>query len=377
MTNRNFILILYTHLFISFPILLNAQNIPLTAENWRLFDNANDQTLDLQISDYKGKKALHLGRHETAQLINGDYDNFVLELDMAGKAMPGLGFRAVDVWNYECFYTRVFAGGKQEALQYIPVYNGAHPWQLYNEPIYETKADIQPQEWMHLRIEVYGRSMRVFVDDAPAPQMALQLLQQECKKGTILLKTGFAEAYFSNISVQPLTTAFTVEATASTFNYLDDWQISEQLDGDMHSQRQYYQWLEKAEKQHSWQSIKTDGHGIVNLAQYFEHPQGAVFAKTIISSETEQTVDLVFDFCNVLMITLNNDILYHGRELDTGNFMRLFDGEHRLPISLKAGENKLVFWIRSDDQWQTAVGNPPYLGRHQAMNWGFIARLEK
>ncbi len=55
--------------------------------------------------------------------------------------------------------------------------------------------------------------------------------------------------------------------------------------------------------------------------------------------------------------------------------MRVTDGEQTIELSLNEGENKLVFWIRSDDEWQKAVGNPPYLEREQAMNWGFVARL--
>ena len=68
---------------------------------------------------------------------------------------------------------------------------------------------------------------------------------------------------------------------------------------------------------------------------------------------------------------MNDQVLFFGRELDSDNFMRMMDGEQKIDLSLKKGDNTLVFWIRSDDEWQEA--NPRYLGRKQAMNWGFVA----
>ncbi|NAY91863.1 hypothetical protein GTQ34_08035 [Muricauda sp. JGD-17] len=354
--------------------MIMGQNIPLTKENWNIIDNENNQTLDFHTTNYKGKVALRLGRHKIAKLEGKTYENFVLEMDIAGKAMPGIGFHAEDLFNYEFFYCRVFSGGKEDALQYAPVYNAALPWQLYNAPIYETEATFKPEEWFHLKMEVYGNNMRVFIGDDDRPNMQVELLQHEVDKGAIFLKTSFAEAYFANIEIRELENPFPVEEAENQKTYLTDWEISEQLEGNIYSQRQYYQWLDDAEKEHNWRNIKTDKNGIVNLAQYFDHPKESVFAKTNIISEADRNVTLAFDYTQVLMITINNQPVFFGRELDTHNFMRMMDGEEKIQLSLKKGDNKLVFWVRSDDEWQEA--NPRYLGRKQAMNWGFIARLE-
>ncbi len=359
-----------------FP-LVSAQTIPLTAETWQVIDNENNQQLDLQIAEYKGKTAVHLGRHEIATLKTGEYENFILEMEVAGKAMPGIGFRAEDLWNYEFFYCRVFSGGKSDALQYIPVYNGAHPWQLYNEPVDEAPAIFQPEEWFRVKLEVYGQLMRVYVGDAITPNLELELLHDKLTRGKVFLKTSFAEAYFSNIKITELDTPFSIKPIGNDQKYLTDWKISEQITGNPHSQRQYYQWLDQAKKEHQWQQIKTDKRGVVNLAKYFEHPRAAVFAETTIPASEEKTVNLAFDFTQVLLIALNGEILFHGRELDTGNFMRVMTGEQTIPLSLDKGDNQLTFWIRSDDEWQESVNNPAYLGRKQAMNWGFIAHLEE
>jgi len=354
---------------------LFAQSIPLTPQNWQVVDNENNQELDLQVTEYKGKSAIHLGRHEIVRLKTNTYENFVLEMDIAGKAMPGIGFRAKDLWDYEFLYFRVFSGGKDDAIQYIPIFHGSHPWQLYNEPTYETSAEFKSQQWFHIKVEVFGENMRVFVGEKEQPNMQVELLQKECDSGDIFLKTSFAEAYFSNLKIQPLEKPFTIEQPRTEFGYITEWEISEQLQGNIRSQRQYFKWIENAEKNHKWQSIEADKTGIINMAQYYEHPKESAFAKTTIHSDVPKTVTLAYDYTQVLLISLNNKIIFYGHELDMNNFMRVTDGEQTIELSLNKGENKLVFWIRSDDEWQNEVGNPPYLGRKQAMNWGFMARL--
>ncbi|MEM8998765.1 MAG: hypothetical protein AAGB24_00755 [Bacteroidota bacterium] len=221
-----------------------------------------------------------------------------------------------------------------------------------------------------MKLEVYGEYMRVFIGGQKEPNLEIALLQTERETGSVFLKTSFAEAYFVNITIQPLEQPFSIQQSPPGFGYLSDWHISEQLLGNIHNQRQYYQWLNMAEQNHQWQKVTADRNGIVNLAQYFDHPKEAVFAKTKIYSDTAKQVTQAFGYTQALLVVLNDRLLFYGRELDFDNFMRMTDAEQKQVLHLKEGENKLVFWIRSDDQWQDTAGNPPYLGRKQAMNWG-------
>ncbi len=368
---------IYSAIFLVFSISqVIAQEIPLQAKFWDIIDIENNSTLDLITARYKGKEAIYLGRHKMAKLKDMDLQNFVLELDVAAKSMPGIGFRAGDLYNYEFFYCRIFSGGKKTALQYGPIFNGAMPWQLYNYPIYETVANFEPEEWFHLKIEVFGNAMRVFVGEDEVPEMEVELLHEDAKRGSILLVNSFAEAYYANIQVEELEEPFQINVPENSKDYLEDWQISEQLTGHIYNQRQFFQWLSDAEKGQEWRSIEADKNGIVNIARYFDHPKESVFAKTNIVSEEDRQATLAFDYTQVLLIALNDQIVFYGREMDTDNFMRMIDGEAKIELSLKEGDNKLIFWIRSDDQWQDTVDNPAYLGRKQAMNWGFVSRLE-
>ncbi|SFB91768.1 hypothetical protein SAMN04487891_103433 [Flagellimonas taeanensis] len=89
---------------------------------------------------YDGKLALHLPKGHNAYLKNIKLENFEIEFDFIGFSMPGLGFRGQDKDNHELIYFRKIASGREDALQYIPIFNGSLPWQLYNYPKYERNA---------------------------------------------------------------------------------------------------------------------------------------------------------------------------------------------------------------------------------------------
>ncbi len=352
---------------------VQAQSFDLTPEHWQVIDNGDGQTLDLKVIEYKGKKAIHLGSHQIASLKGQSFDNFILEMDVAGKAMPGIGFHADGFWDYEFVYARVFAGGKKDAIQYVPIFNGAMGWQLYNDPYYEVAADVQPEEWFHVKLEVSNGKMRLYLNESKQATLAIDLLGKPNDANQFFLKTSFSDGYFANVNIRALDTKIPTQAPKAPEGILQDWMISPQTEGTITSQSQYYQLIEQLEKGEEWQSIKADQNGLVNLAKYFDHPQESALAKTVINSSTEKEVTLAYDFSQVMMVVLNDQVLEYRVNLDSEDFMRIYPDSYQLKLPLQKGENKLVFWIRSDDQWQAM--NPPYLDRRQAMNWGFIARI--
>jgi len=358
----------------SFVVL--AQSLPCNGDYWEIIDNADGRELPFQLKSFKGKDAIYLEKHQLAVLKKGAFENFTLEFDVAGSAMPGIGFRVGDLWNYEFIYCRLFANGRKDALQYTPIFNGSMAWQLYNDPVYETAAEVAQSEWVHVKLEVYEENFRVYVGEVDEPNMAIKLLHTDLKAGKLLLKTSFAEGYFANIEIRELKKGFSIERKVIDGKYLRNWLASPQIKDNIYSQRQYYQQIEELEEGEGWVPVRGEQSGIVNLTKYFTHPKNSSFVKTIITSSKDQEKTLLFDYSQALMIVLNDQIIFYGHELDSDNFMRMMDGESSISLPLKAGENKLVFWIRSDDQWQKSVGNPPYLGRMQAMNWGFIVRLD-
>lgn len=117
-----------------------AQKLSFTEANWSVMDKEGvSQPMDTTV--YDTKLALHLPVGHAAYLKNQKFKNFVAEFDVIGFVMPGLGFRVQDRENYELIYLRVNSSTKKDALQYIPIDNGNLPWQLYNYPKYEAKAE--------------------------------------------------------------------------------------------------------------------------------------------------------------------------------------------------------------------------------------------
>ncbi len=116
------------------------QKFPFTKSLWEIENKKGlQQPMDTLV--YDNQRSLHLPQGHTAYLKNKKYKNFVIEFDVIGFVMPGFGFRVQDKNNYELIYIRVNSNNKKDALQYIPIYDGSLPWQLYNYPKYEAKAE--------------------------------------------------------------------------------------------------------------------------------------------------------------------------------------------------------------------------------------------
>ena len=351
-----------------------GQIIPLEKDQWNTFNNDNNEQVQTRITEFKGKKALHLKRHEFAvpNIDFNTYTNFTLEFDVAAVAMPGIGFHSQDLWNFEFVFLRLNNSGQKTAVQYVPVYNGASSWQLYNYPVYEGIAEFDMSDWIHVKLKVFGDNMQIFVDHESTPNLAVKLAHDNSEAKYIFLKTSFDEAYFANITIEELETPFEVEQKLPEETYLTNWKIFEQFESELKTQFEVYRILEQ---KRNVRSITADEYGLVNLARYYDHPRNWAMAKTTFVSEKEQTKELLFDYSSIATIVLNGQIIFFGRELDTHNYGLVEDGEQTLSLHLKSGENTLVFLVKADDLWQEGMGNPPYLGRTQAMNWGFIARL--
>ena len=139
------ILLLLTILTIQFSCAQKNSNInstvalPFNQEIWKIMDKGSAEH-SIDTTTYDGKMALHLPLGHTAYLNNKVFENFEMEFDVIGFVMPGVGFRGQDANNYELVYLRIMSNNKKDALQYLPIFNGSLPWQLYNYPKYEAVA---------------------------------------------------------------------------------------------------------------------------------------------------------------------------------------------------------------------------------------------
>lgn len=302
---------------------------------------------------FQGKPCVKLDGKTIAGIWNPalHLKNFRLELDIAGTVMPGIGFHASDEQNYQFLYFRPGYGGTIEAIQYIPIYNGALSWVFYGA--YQATAGIHKLEWFHAAIEVRGNHLKVFTNNNPKPDMDITLLPTAANRGSLLLRTMFGPAYFANLSWRELPESIT------------SWEISDALPAGV------TYGYEQVKKVQHWKKIQEPGDEYINLCRYFSVPEGTVIARHTLQADSAVNKLLHFDFTGTLRIWLNGEEIF---SYDKYNLERVEAGTYRTRLSLRKGSNELVF-ITQGDGFIFGKGYNS-LGRLQHQNWGFIAGIE-
>jgi hypothetical protein len=178
-------------------------------------------------AEYLGRKAVRLTTSsedsDIFAYVNGSaIQDGVIEVDMAvkittppGVRMPGfsgVAFRArPDGSRYDMFYFRPRnalsddQAMRNHSVQYVakPGYDW-YPLRRQWPWIYESWADLKPETWTHVKIELHGRSARLFINGSDSPSLVVNGLKGEDLSGGVAL-WGYPgeESYFSNLRVIP------------------------------------------------------------------------------------------------------------------------------------------------------------------------------
>ena len=331
------------------PFGLYAQKIDL--REWAALSETN-QNAPPADTVFDGKPCVKLDGHAVAAIWNKKVNvkNFRLDVDIAGTVMAGVGFHVSDDQNYQFLYFRPGYGNTIEAIQYIPIYNGALSWVFYGE--YQATADLHRLQWFHAAIEVRGQNLKVFTNGGAHPDLNIRMLRTEADRGSILLRTMFGEAYFTNLRIRELPDGIT------------GWEISEQLPAGM------AYGYDQVKKVKQWKPVDEPGDAYVNLCRYFKMPEGTVVARHFIHADSAGNQLLHFDFTGTMRVLLN------GKEIfayDKYKLDRVEDDTYRVRLALQKGENELDL-ITQGDGFIFGKGYNS-LGRIQHQNWGFIAGL--
>ena len=191
---------------------LPTQTIPLTKQNILEVHTAITKPLN-----YRGKDALEV-RDAAPQagddsprmvLIKGiNFSQGTIDVYLSGDTAPdapanlrgfvGIAFHiASDRTRYECIYLRPKNGHSTDtvqrthATQYI-----AQPDFTWNKlrtetpGKYESSADIQPGEWIHVRIQITGKRATLFVNDAKEATLTINDRLGTVDEGPIALWVG-------------------------------------------------------------------------------------------------------------------------------------------------------------------------------------------
>ena len=207
---------------------VNSKTIPLTALN-----DMQSRNVKTERVTYKGKEALRVtdaapptvGDGERLVILSKtEFQDGVIEVDLTGepganagegaRGFVGVAFRlspgaSKEGLKYESFYLRPTNGRvddqvrRNHSTQYISF--PEFPWQRLRKEFpekYESYVDLVPGAWTKVKIEVRGKTARLYVHGSPNPALVVNDLKQGQSQGQIALWVGAGTVgHFANLRV--------------------------------------------------------------------------------------------------------------------------------------------------------------------------------
>ena len=212
----------------------------ITAQSYRLESDKGLQPHNVSVDgvSYRGRNAVRVRSLPSADAVydprksgtgggivvleGSSFHYGVIEVDVAGmpqanalalaRGFVGIAFRVPpDASKYDYVYIRPTNGraDDQERRNHSTQYASFpdNEWlKLRTESPgkYESYVDLVPGEWTHLKIEVRGVKMRLYVNGAAQPTLLVNDLKLGDSSGAVALWIGVGtEAYFANLRLIP------------------------------------------------------------------------------------------------------------------------------------------------------------------------------
>lgn len=183
-------------------------------EKWAVYNRAATVLKDGQ------KRGVYLDEkwgQGVAWLPSFEIGDGVIEVDLKGRNEPGrsfvgIAFHGINVEKYEAVYLRPFnfrtesEARRSHSMQYVLV--PSHEWRrlrMEHPGQYEAAIVSPPssEAWVHLRLELEGPTVRVFIDNASEPALVVDRIGA-VEKGWIGLWVGHnSDGMFANLKVSP------------------------------------------------------------------------------------------------------------------------------------------------------------------------------
>ena len=203
--------------------LLALLAVPLAAQS---VDRLVAKNVAIAQTNYKGRSAIQViatpgAANVSSYAVVKDalFRDGTIEVDLAGQPAAGTGggargfigiaFRLQGDGRYEYIYLRPTNGRAEDQIrrnhstQYSshPDFDFARSRQEAPEK-YESYVDLQPGVWTKYKIEVDGRTARLYVHGAEQPCLIVNDLKLEPRQGGVALWAGpGTEGYFSNLKI--------------------------------------------------------------------------------------------------------------------------------------------------------------------------------
>ena len=338
---------IYLYLALVFiPSLCVAETVAFSDAAWEFKGE------EMRVEKIDGVEALFV-KNGRAMLTDLVFQNGTIEFDMmndGSRGFSGVYWHMSDSGNGENFYLRPHQSGKEDANQYVPIFNGIGAWQMYFGPSYSTPVTYKFNDWIHIKIVVSGRQADVYIE-SEEPVLHIDELKHENVMGAIGVGSGFAPSYFANFSYEkadnPELVGSSVEMKATPQGMFTSWQISAlfaetELTGNTLP--------DLAVAQGQWHKLEVEDWGFANLSRLQAKTDKAntVLARIVLSAEEAVIKNISFGYSDRVKVYLNGKLLYTGnngymtRDYRYLGTIGLFD---ELPLDLKKGENEIVFAV--------------------------------
>jgi hypothetical protein len=341
------------------PAVLSAQTaIPLTAAEWQATDS-------IRFEQHLGVPAVYINTgvalSRSAKLHDG-----IIEFDIAAtdeSTNMGISFRASDAENADVVFFRPGASRAAEAMQYAPSINSIPAtWQLFHGPGATANVPVPRNQWIHVRVRVFGDSAAVYLGGDTAAALVIPRLAGPDRGEKIgLWGSGFGRGmWYANISYMPDARHYAHVARTAPAGSLDRWEISQAFDAST-----LVPGIMPAAATLKWDSLRADPDGMVIINRIRRSPgvlpygiadsalldnrvpkSQVVFARTTITVPRDTTVLLDAGFSDNAVIFLNGRPLFSGIRpagfTDLGYFEPLGTA---LFLPLHAGSNTLTYAV--------------------------------
>ena len=348
-------------IFLLFATSLSAKIVPFDSSLWSI---SGDGSRDIsgkksQIVTYKGKKAIYLSSNGKAILKNTKFTNGIIEYDVAlsdKRGFMGVMWRMQDDKNFEKFYMRPHQSGNPDANQYTPVYNGISGWQLYYGEQFSVPFKYSFNEWLHVKVVVFGKNAEIYIKDMKKPALVVDL-KRDVKSGTVGLEADgspvfkLAGGYFANFDFTPMDKVSLKSKPLKVLtpkNSVLEWEISSTF-----SQKKLNAKFEldsSLTDNLKWSNLKTDNRGLANFASLHKktREKNTLFAKIKINSNKEQVKKIDFGFSDRVKVYFNKKLLFSANDTygtRDYRFLGTVGFNDSLYLPLKKGENEIWFAV--------------------------------
>lgn len=261
----------------------------------------------------------------------------------AGRSFHGVAWRLQDADSYESFFVRPHQVGKNDAIQYTPVFNGMSAWQLHHGLGFWAPVAFPVGDWFTIRMVFAGDRAEAYVADLDRPALVTRLRRPPAAGRVGLLVAG-AGLHLAGFAVDPGARPRVAPAPDPRDPHaIRRWLVSDPF-GE----------TERPDPAAcAWTTLESEPSGLVNLSR--AHPirdgRNTVYVRAAIRSARPRAAELAFGFSDRVEVRLNGRPLYRGdatyRSRDY-RFLGSIGYWDAVPLALRADENDLVLVVSED-----------------------------